>query len=274
MTLEHFVKTQHLYQIIRRVATVIALVSLVVLFFGHPWLLIVIVFCIGIYMYLQDKYDKMAYTFKNNYLKTSIESKYPHIRYDMNKGFTPPEVYGSRLIERGDIFKSEDMLSGKINQTRFRTADVKIQFERPSRSSGRPQIVTRFSGKYYEIELPFIVKSPIYIVNNGAEKFGIKQGLERVDFEYIDFNNEVDVYSNNKLEAFKLLKPKAMEAVLSLRKKYGSIAIAFFNKTMVVAMEGRNSFEFYIHRRIDKHLMDSIQKEIQTLSDLAIAMKD
>ena len=271
MTLEQFVKKQIQFQTIRRIAVVIAVVSSVGLFFRQFWVLLVILGCIAVYMKLQEDYTKMALEFKKNHLKEAIESRYPNIKYDMSKGFLPIDVYGSRLIERGDIFKSEDMLQGKIGNTRFRTADVKIQFERMSRN-GR-QIITRFSGKYYEIELPFIVNQPVYIVNNGAEKFGIKLGLPRIDFEYIDFNNEVDVYSNNSEAAFKLLKPKAMETILKLRQKYGSVGFAFFNKTMVVAMEGRNSFEFYIHRKIDKHFVETIEQEMQTLIDLATSMK-
>lgn len=274
MTIEQFAITQIKYQIIRRVSMSMALLSIIALFFGQIWAIPLIFIGFGIYMYLQEKFTKLAYEFKHKHLKNAIESHYPNIKYEMNNGFTPMEVYGSRLIERGDVFKSEDMLYGKINQTRFRTADVKIQFERPSRTSGRPSLVTRFSGKYYEIQLPFLVNTPVYIVNNDAEKFGIKQGLERVDFEYIDFNKEVDVYTKNKLEAFKIMKPKAMEEILKLRQKYGSIAFAFFNKTMVVAMEGRNSFEFYIHRKANKQLMQNIEKEIQALVDLTSAMQD
>lgn len=271
MTLEQFVIKQKTFQNIRRIAMVIALLSCVGFFFQQFWVILLIVACFGVYFYIQEAHDKIVYSFKRENLKEAIESKYRNIKYDMNKGFEPGDVYGSKLIERGDIFKSEDMLQGKIQNTRFRTADVKIQFERLSKN-GR-QIITRFSGKYYEIELPFLVNSAVYIVNNGAEKFGLKLGLPRIDLEYIDFNNEVDVYSNNPEAAFKLLKPKAMETILSLRKKYGSVAFAFFNKTMVVAIEGRNSFEFYIHRKVDKHFLESIEKEMQTLIDLTTSMK-
>jgi hypothetical protein len=275
MTIEQFIQKQIQYQTIRRIAVIIAVLSPLGFFAGIWWLsilvVVLIIACIGLYMNLQERYTKLALTFKKDHLKQSIESRFPTIKYDMNKGFLPIDVYGSKLIERGDIFKSEDMLQGKINNTRFRTADVKIQFERLSRN-GR-QIITRFSGKYYEIELPFVVNKPVYIVNNGAEKFGIKLGLPRVDFEYIDFNNEVDVYASDSEAAFKLLKPKAMENILKLRQKYGSVAFAFFNKTMVVAMEGRNSFEFYIHRKIDKHFLETIEQEIQTLIDLSSSMK-
>lgn len=272
MTLEQFSNLQLRYQWIRRIALITALFSLAGLFFEQVWVLLVVLVCLGINSYVQDKFTKTAYRFKHEQLKNAIESRFPNIKYDMEKGISSGDVYGSRLIERGDHYHSEDLLTGKIGQTRFRTADVKVQFDRMSRHGH--QRVTRFAGKYYEIALPMTVNVPVYIVNNGAEKFGIKQGLQRVDFEYIDFNNEVDVYCSNPEVAFKLLKPKAMEAILKLRKKHGSIAFAFMNKTMVVAMEGRNSFEFYIHRRVSKRWFEQIEQEINTLIDLTTALQE
>lgn len=271
MTLQQFSNLQLKYQWIRRSFLILAVLSSIGLFFGQLWVLLFMMVALFVNSYLVNKFNKVAFKFKNDYLKTAIESRFPTVKYEMNSGLSQADVYGSKLIERGDYFQSEDLLYGKINQVRFRTSDVKVQFDRLSKSGH--QRVTRFRGKFYEIELPMIVNSPVYIVNNGAEKFGIKQGLTKVDFEYIEFNNEVDVYTQKKEVAFKLLKPKAMEAILRLRQKHGSIAFAFSNKTMAVAMEGRNSFEFYIHRRVSKKWFEQIEQEIETLIDLVTALQ-
>lgn len=264
MEIDQFIKKQRTYQLIRKVALMIVVVSVVlIIIVRNPYIFIGVVVGLGLIFFVQDKFSSDAAVFKANHLKNEIEKRFPSLTYEMDKGMPSADVFGSGLLKKHDYFESEDLLYGKINQRRFRTSDVTTKYTRLSR--GGHQVITAFKGKYYEIELPFIVKTPIYIVNNGATMFGNRLDTPKIELEYIDFNHEVDVYSKDEQQAFKVLKPAFMEKILQLRKIYGSIAFGFINKTMVVAIEGKNSFEFYIHRKVDKHLFDSIEGQIEEL---------
>ena len=110
--------------------------------------------------------------------------------YEPTKGFLKEEVYGAKLLKKEkDKFHSEDMITGMILGKTFRCADLHLQ---DVRSSGKSTtVVTVFKGKYFEIELDKMQSSFVYIVNNAAISFGKRDGLSKIDLEWVDFNKHL-----------------------------------------------------------------------------------
>lgn len=214
-----------------------------------------------------SKFKKVSTAFKSRHVKEEILKIVEGGTYEPTKGFLKEEVYGAKLLKKEDRFHSEDMITGVISGKKFRCADLHLQ---DVRSSGKSTtVVTIFKGKYYEIELGKTQDSFVYIVNNATFGFGKKDGMSKIELEWIAFNQAFDVYGHDDLETFKLLKPAFTEKIYSLKLKYKKIEFGFIGKKLVIAINnGKDAFDLRMFKPFNDDFTEEIKQELTDLKEI------
>ncbi len=209
-------------------------------------------------------FKKLSTKFKLDYVKKSIEELYPSASFHPQQGFLPDEVYGTLVLKKEDRFSSEDMIEGKISNRRFRCADLHLQDVR--RSGKHTTVVTVFRGRFYEIEFEKTLATPVYIVDNQSI-FSRFSGFEKMEMEYVEFNKAFDVFGKDALATFRLIKPRFMEHIMSLKNRYNGIQFGFIgNKLYVAIKNGIDTFDLKMFKPIDLSYIDEIKKEFEDIT--------
>jgi hypothetical protein len=209
-------------------------------------------------------FKKLSTRFKLEFVKKSIEELYHTTSFHPEQGFLPDEVYGTLVLKKEDRFSSEDMIEGKISNRRFRCADLHLQ---DVRSNGKSTtVVTVFRGRFYEIEFDKTLATPVYIVANQSI-FTRFSGFEKMEMEYVEFNKAFDVFGKDELSTFRLIKPRFMEHIMSLKNRYNGIQFGFIgNKLYVAIKNGIDTFDLKMFKPIDLSYIDEIKKEFEDIT--------
>jgi hypothetical protein len=212
---------------------------------------------------MSSVFKKLSTKFKFEFVKKSIEELYPSSSFHPEKGFSPDEVYGTLVLKKEDRFSSEDMIEGTISNRRFRCADLHLQ---DVRSNGKSTtVVTVFRGRFYEIEFEKTLATPVYIVANQV-LFHRFTGFEKMEMEYVEFNKAFDVFGQDSLATFRLIKPRFMEHVMSLQNRYKGIQFGFIgNKLYVAIKNGIDTFDLKMFKPIDYGYINEIKMEFDDI---------
>jgi hypothetical protein len=212
---------------------------------------------------MSSAFKKLSIKFKEEFVKKSIEEMYPTTTFNPTKGFLPNEVYGTLVLGKEDRFSSEDMIEGIIENRRFRCADLHLQ---DVRSNGKSTtVVTVFRGRFYEIEFDKTLATPVYIVANQG-MFHRFNGLEKMEMEYVEFNQAFDVFGKEAMQTFRLIKPRFMEHVMALKGRYKGIQFGFIgNKLYVAIKNGVDTFDLKMYKPIDYSYIDEIKTEFEDI---------
>jgi len=232
-------------------------------FFGMP------LFIIGglSQVFIANGFKKVSNTFKELYVKTEILKIVENGTYEPLNGFSKEEVYGARLLKKEDRYQSEDLITGELLGRKIRCADLHLQ---DVRSNGKStSVVTVFRGKYFEVELDKPINQFVYIVQNRYYFFNYGTNLKKMEMEWVDFNQAFDVYGEDELETFKLLKPAFMEKLMGLKQYYKKISFGFIGKKLVIAINnGKDSFDLRLFHPFNDQFSEEIKKELMDLKDI------
>lgn len=212
---------------------------------------------------MSTAFKKLSTQFKYEYVKKSIEELYPTTEFNPQKGFSKEEVYDTLVLNKEDRFASEDMIEGTLFNRRFRCADLHLQ---DVRSNGKSTtVVTVFRGRFYEIGFDKILSTPVYIVANQG-MFTRFTGFEKMEMEYVAFNQAFDVFGQDALQTFRLIKPRFMEHVMSLKNRYKGIQFGFIgNKLYVAIKNGVDTFDLKMFKPIDYSYLNEIKNEFEDI---------
>lgn len=212
---------------------------------------------------IANGFKKLSNEFKKVYIKNAIEEMYPNTIFTPDKGFSKEEVYDTLVLKKEDRFASEDMIEGSLWNRQFRCADLHLQ---DVRSSGKTTtVVTVFRGRFYEIEFDKTLSTPVYIVDNqyAFHRFG---AYEKMEMEWVQFNKTFDVFGEDQLGVFRLIKPKFMEKVMELKDKYKKIQFGFIGSKLYVAIHnGIDTFDLKMYKPINESYFDEIKQEFDDI---------
>lgn len=217
----------------------------------------------GLIYYALKKIKVISNEFKNEFVRKEIESRIPNAVFSVNEGISKDVVGQSNLITLHEIYQTEDLITGKINDVQFRSADVTVKDVR--KSGKHTTIVTTFKGRFYEFDFPKQFKSNVFLLQPG--QFRPFSGMRKIKMESIQFNSEFKIYTNDDHDAFYLLTPHLMEKLLKLDSKYyDKIGFSFLNSKLYIAIDSRiDTFDVSIFGDISNGDIDKAIIEIENM---------
>lgn len=218
---------------------------------------------------------KMTTKFKTEYLVPHVAKKYPGVTYDPFKGLPRSYVESLRMFKRPDRYTSEDMFSGTIAGVKFISSDVCMEEEHVQNDGNggtRTYYKPYFKGRIAAFEFNKSFNDSILVSEGGAY---VPSGAKKVELESIDFNKKFKTYAKDALNAFYILTPEIILAILEIEKQNpGKIAILFHDNKMVVCINNFvDTFEIKLSQKIDDKFISIIDRDINMLLNLVTQMK-
>lgn len=213
--------------------------------------------------------------YKNVFVKNMIKSVIPDAVYEPRQGFEKDRIRATGLMMMGNIYASEDYIRGTYNNVAFERADVVIQDESTD-SDGNTTTTTYLRGRWMIFESNKNFDADLQILQKGfgyANKrkgFFTKKADRRHAFKTEDetFNKTFECLCQNESEAFYLLTPGVMQALLRLiGQTDGKVMVGFVdNQLHVVVKSNKNSLEPPFWRTFNENDLNEVQREINAIT--------
>lgn len=108
-------------------------------------------------------------------------------------------------------YKGEDLLSGTYQNVSFMSGDIWMYH---TQSNGKTTTtVTDFRGTMWMFSLNKDIKGRIDLLEKGYHYRRRLSGMEKIEFEDIDFNDSFKSYASDDHEAFYIVTPRVIEAL-------------------------------------------------------------
>lgn len=152
-------------------------------------------------------------------------------RYEPNNGIPETVFMKSGLFRQPDRYKTEDLISGQIDKTSFRFAE--IHAEEKIQSGKSTSWRTLFKGFFFIADFHKDFKGKTLVTRDSLLKW--KSG--RVKLENPEFEELFDVFSTDQIEARYILTPSMMERLIHLDEDFGGdIVISFCDSHIIIAI--------------------------------------
>ena len=202
-------------------------------------------------MYLQYKKAYKAY-----FVQYQLQSIFKNIEYDHNQGIDIQTLRRTGLIDVGDDYYANDLVSAKYKSISFTQSDVEIlkkRYEDYADEFDPVAINTRsdtmFKGRFLIFTFHKKVLRRVAILPTTADQFFkkpiIEAGLSPIETESVHFNRLFHAYTEDGFEAFYILDPAFIESVERFADRYCyKIALYFMGNKMFIGLnDHNNSFE-------------------------------
>ncbi len=217
-----------------------------------------------------------AYTacYKENVVRTVLGEVFDDLIFEPGNGIDEDTVYGTGMVQVGDRFSSNDLIAGTYHGVRFRQSDVHIE-EETHDSDGNTSTSTLFRGRWIMLEFNKTFRADMQVISKhffaSKRKGGLftkkENKLNKIELENETFNKEFRVFAQDQQEAFYILTPHMMEALMRLREGVKApIMLMFVGGTLHVAVENnKDAFEAKIFGKLDPE-----QERQRILGDIRI----
>ena len=200
----------------------------------------VIVICMLIFGKKANAYISKSKEMYEETAKAILKELNSDLEYFPDKGYTYQEYSPLYFYEDCDIFTSDDMIIN--NKTSFCTADIKIQSEHED-DDGHTSYVTEFDGSLAKIDI-IDIKCTIILGRLSKGSFKRSDIFTEIMFENDEFNEQFLCFTDNELQAYKILTPDIMEELLNIKKRtIGGMEVRLINDKLYIRFSGTNGFD-------------------------------
>lgn len=184
----------------------------------HSWIIIILALVIVVFKSAFSRKSRLYKTiFKGELIKKLVKENDENLDFEPERGIASI-IYNKGEFERYDVFKSEDLITGKLEgKYKINMAEVYTEDKRKD-SDGDTHYVTLFHGLFAEIEIDKIVFGKLKLRKNELKLFGGNK--ERVELDSGEFERLYDVYSTDKIMAMQLLTSDIMQMFIDFKEKY------------------------------------------------------
>ena len=184
----------------------------------HSWIFIILALVIVVFKSAFSRKSRLYKTiFKGELIKKLVKENDENLDFEPERGIASI-IYNKGEFERYDVFKSEDLITGKLEgKYKINMAEVHTEDKRKD-SDGDTHYVTLFHGLFAEIEIDKIVFGKLKLRKNELKLFGGNK--ERVELDSGEFERLYDVYATDKIMAMQLLTSDIMQMFIDFKEKY------------------------------------------------------
>lgn len=222
---------------------------------------------------------KRAY--KEQLVKGILSEKIDDLRFYPHSGIDKETVKSTDMMSLGNIYQVNDLIEGSYNGVRFSQSDILIQ-QRTSNEKNTTTttylkgrwLIFDFNKKFY-CDLQVRDRHFAYAKKSGGW-FSDRDKTEKLETESVEFNRTFKVYAENDSEAFYILTPHFMEALMKAKVQAdGEVLFCFVDSKLHVAVNNKaDSFEPPVWSPIDRETVRrSVTKDMSLITDLVDTLK-
>ena len=234
-------------------------------------IVILIIFIIFLRLIKKD-YDLYCSSYKKVFVYKALEKKFDNLIYNPKSGMPKSVIWGTHMMDLGDYYLSNDLISGKYHNTNFMQADVRIKNEyyyTDSNGNVHSYQVDTFYGKWLVFEFNKKFKYNVQVREKSFKNAKVDSsysayGYHKVSMENEKFNRKFLVYTEMEHDAFYLLTPHMMERIQNISDIIdGDLLLCFVDNELHIGLNNnQDSFEASIlkgSKTIDKQINKDIE---------------
>ena len=222
----------------------------------------------------QGREYKTAY--KSYFVEQIATKSFTNLHYDHEIGLDKSLLDSTQMVNTGDKYTSNDLITGKYKNVSFTQADVIIEKEiELEKSSSFYKI---FKGQFMIFEFPKMFNYGLEVVSNSFKAYVIpkhnphtRRKYEEIVVESPSFTKKFKVYAEDGFEAFYLLDPTLIEKIEKLNSNHrkGMLLCFVGNKLYIGINNGKDAFEPpQPFKKIDEKVeISKIQQHIKLITD-------
>ncbi len=219
--------------------------------------------------------------YKSVFVEKALMDSFPGCTYKMDAGIDESELSTTCMVDTGDVYHSEDLVSGEYHGLKFKQADVLIR-EREEDNEGHTSYRTIFMGRWAVFDIKKDFQFKLAVVGKGFGVASLRSRdkihkFRRITLESDAFHNRFGVYAEDGFEAFYLLDPAFLERIEKLGEAHGSrVALFFVGGKLHIAVDNRsNAFEAAsINKPIDVDAEAArVKADIKLITDVVDNLK-
>jgi len=241
----------------------------------------VVFIMLSAFYYLPKKHRYINF-FKSEIVKDCLDQVFDDVKFEPKEFFDQETIKKAYLVPIGNTYKGDDKITAVYKGVKFSQCDLNIQ---NVMSTGDSVTVEQyFLGKWIILDFEKKIDTYIQIREKelgGAVKTTIRtpKKAEKIQTESIEFNKNFSVFADDGHNAFYILTPHFMEALLKLKALVsGQIMLAFCQGKLHIALHNKkNAFEPNMSELKSSAYYNNIMTEIliitQIIDELIINLK-
>lgn len=252
------------------IATIVALVFGILLIFISPIFFViamvaVLIVSLAVITPIRREY---ADFYKTTIVKKIFEERVQNVNYQPKGGLSEHYIKSTGFMQMGNRYHTEDLISASYKNVNFSRADVKIEDES---SDGENSTTTvYFMGRWIILDFNKRFSSDIQLIQKGFSYSKKKSTIftrkeerrHKVEFENEAFNQRFTCYCENEQDAFYIINPQLMEALM----QYTAVADGYI-------MLGFKENQVHLAIKANKDTLEpSLLKEVTFQRDIVPVM--
>ena len=228
--------------------------------------------------HVRDTGKNYRKAYKAYFVSDALSKVFTDYRFNSDNGISKFEIQKTGMMKTGDVFKSNDLVTGKYKNINFTQSDVHIQDESTD-SDGNTTYTTVFKGRWIIFDFKKDIDKKLAVVGKGfrGALVGKHGGYKELELESSEFHKHFHVYAQDGFEAYYVLDPAFMERVMSLAIKHNdNVYLAFTDGRLHIGIhDGKDSFEPPSYKKsIDEQAeKQKVYKDIKVITDIVDNLK-
>ena len=170
----------------------------------------------GFYFPLRKPIEKTKEEIHKTFIMDACSEIFENVQHSFEPGLNQDLLDNSRLIKKGNIYYSNDLVTASYQGISFQMSDVLIR-EECINDVMMSETITIFRGQWFIFKLDY--RSTAYLRVSDAVSPVIPREWEKIELENNVFNDLFHVYASHAEEAKKILTEQAMEKVLEIKSQ-------------------------------------------------------
>ena len=239
--------------------------------------LLLVLVIIKITLFSNDKKEiyELYLKIKEELVLKVLKKHFTNITYNQSKGLTESFIRKEGLMSTGDIYSSNDSISGTYKNIKFCQSDINIEEEKEEKDDEgnvTTYYETVFRGRWLVFDFNKEFKSNLIVESGAFPNLVYGQEYMDIETEDVEFNNSFNIYAQNEHETFYILTPSFMEKLKKIDKKIQSEGIRFLfnnNKLHIGINNSDDAFEFDELKEINEQEIEAnMENDIRLIMDL------
>ena len=208
---------------------------------------------------VKHTYDKFNRNFKARYVMQTISRMkgFENLEYFQKKGFSWDDIRNAAVVDCGHkkYFKSEDLLEGTCDGTRFKISDVTTQ--KVVRRNKKTRTEEIFSGQViclYQFDEMKKSSGHLQIFEKSflSDMSGWK-AEHAVQTENEAFNSRFKIYASDEHNAYYILTPQRMEKIMNFADVTGGqVSLVFQDDRLFAAVKRSSMFDAVMNKPVSE----------------------
>lgn len=222
---------------------IIAILLIIITFIKPVFILLALpTFIISVLLLNHTSTPKYRHLYKTKVLQRFIQLYDKNLKYNPDSGI-PNTIYDEAEFEKYEIYKSEDLIYGKLDNYEIEIAKLDTE-SISSSSNGNTKYTQIFGGLLAISTFENNFNGTIKVRTDRGNLINTFKKKNKIEMDSQEFEKHFDVITSNKLQAIQVLTSDIMNMLIDFKTTYDiKVELTIKKHKLFIRFHNRNFFE-------------------------------